>query len=410
MGVAPSVATSGTRPIAVMTRLLRWPPAVALLAGILINMTGTSSAQPEDTRRDVVSGNKGTTVPLSDPVLPAPSAPGPTVTVQVSEYVDGTGTQDVTGPLVDLLRRVPDGARIIFAARARYRVEGTIQLVNRSRIILDGNGAQFVATERGDGNRAHWRIVGGSDIVLRRMVVRGPNPDGGKSTAFRDDLQWQHGIDIRGSRRVLIDEVAVSDVYGDCVYVGGGSTGAWAEDIQIRAHDCRRNGRQGIAVTAARRVLVEDSRLGQIGLMTVDLEPNSSWTGVTDVTIRDNRIGAGPRQQFLGISGKGPVARVMVQRNVLVNKALTVLVAAEYQPTASIAVLANRSDTAYKEPGGAAMVFQHVHGLWVQGNLVPLTGYNMALLALKCTTDVTIVGNAYPGGLSQVRGAARECG
>jgi hypothetical protein len=392
-----------------MTRLFRrWYIAV-VLAAILLNLSGGAVALPEETNADVVS--RPDAMRSSYRATPGPPMPAGTTTIRIGDYIDGTGTHDVTAALLDFLRRVPDGSRILFEAGARYRVEGTLELVDRSRLILDGNGAEFFSTERGSANRAHWRLLGGSDLVLRRMSIRGANPDGGKPKAFHEDMQWQHGIDLRGSRRVLIDQVGVSDVYGDCVYLGSESTGAWTEDVEVREHDCRRNGRQGIGATAARRVVVHDSNLEQIGLMTIDLEPNAQSGGVTDVTVQGNRIGTGERQQFLGISGDGLIARINVQRNVLVGKALTVVVlAGKRQSITDIVVLDNRSDTAYNESGGAAMVFQGVRGLRVEHNVAPLARPGMALVALKCTTDVRVVGNTYWRGVSQVRGDATECG
>jgi hypothetical protein len=349
----------------------------------------------------------------ADAFAPAAAAPpvlGHLRTYRVGAGLDPTGRQDVTGALLALFRRIPDGSRVVFPAGSRYRIEGTVELAGRSRLLIDGNGSEFFATAAVDPNRAHWRLLGGSDLELRGIRIRGANPDGGSRAAYHTDLQWQHGVDLRGVRRVLLDGVRVSDVYGDCVYVGSALTGGWSEDVRVQASTCERNGRQGVAVTAGRRVLLQGSSLAQISLMTVDLEPNGPSGGASDVLVTGNRVAGESRQQFVGIGGDGPVSRVRVEGNVLTGKALTVLVVSpKGKPRTGIAVIDNRSDTADDRPNGASLAFQDVRGLRVQGNLAPLGGAGMALVQLTCSSAATIEGNTYPGGVAQVRSSGSRC-
>jgi len=72
-------------------------------------------------------------------------------------------------------------------------------------------------------------------------------------------------------------------------------------------------------------------------------------------------------------------------------------------------VLDNRSDTADDRPFSASLVFQRVRGLRVEGNLAPLSGPDMALVQLTCSSGVTVGGNTYPGGAAQVRSAGSRC-
>jgi hypothetical protein len=350
---------------------------------------------------------------VTDGIVPAaPAAPvlGRLRTYRVGPDVDPTGTRDVTDALLAFFRRVPDGSRVLFPARSRYRIDGTVELDGRSRLLVDGGGSEFFATTAGDPNRAHWRLVGGSDLELRNLSIRGANGDGGTPAAYRPDRQWQHGVDLRGVRRVLLDRVTVTDLYGDCVYVGAAPTGGWSEDVRVRAARCARNGRQGLAVTAGRRVALQGGSFAQISLMTVDLEPNGPSGGAADIRVSGNRVAGQSRQQFIGIGGVGPVSRVRIEDNVLTGKPLTVLVVSPGgQPRTDLAVLDNRSDTADDRPFSASLVFQRVRGLRVEGNLAPLSGPDMALVQLTCSSGVTVGGNTYPGGAAQVRSAGSRC-
>jgi Right handed beta helix region len=381
---------------------------IVVIAGVL-GTAAAASARYVDRGPDVPSpGAAGrNSLPLALPSRPAlPEGP----TVRVPDSIDRTGARDVTTALLRFLGHVPDGAHILFPPRSRYRVEGTLELVDRSRLALDGRGSEFFATTIGSGQRAHWRIVGGSDLTLEGMTVHGPNHAGGTPSAFQDELQWQHGVDLRGVRRAVVDRMTVDNVHGDCVYVGIGPADRWSEDVQIRNLECRRNGRQGVAITAARRVAVVRSRLAEMALMAFDVEPNGAPGGAADVLIQDNSVSGDSRHQFLGIGGDGPVARVKVERNVLTGKALTALVTSPPgQRRTGIAILDNRSDTGYDQTDGAAIEARGVQGLTVEGNMAPLSAPNMALVLLTCTTSTEILGNVYPGGVAEVRQAVSSC-
>src|SRR4029453_9571110 len=82
--------------------------------------------------------------PAADVLAPAgPAAPvlGRLRTYRVGPDIDPTGTRDVTDALLAFFRRVPDGSRVLFPVRSRYRIEGTVELDGRSRLLVDGAGS-----------------------------------------------------------------------------------------------------------------------------------------------------------------------------------------------------------------------------------------------------------------------------
>jgi hypothetical protein len=116
----------------------------------------------------------GSFVPAA-PVSPALPA---TPVVRVPDIIERTGRSDVTATLLGFLHRVLDGFRVVFRPRSRYRVEGTLELTGRSRLVLDSGRSEFFATTVGTPTVPNGRLVGGSDLALRQMI-RGPNPVGG---------------------------------------------------------------------------------------------------------------------------------------------------------------------------------------------------------------------------------------
>ena len=67
-------------------------------------------------------------------------------------------------------------------------------------------------------------------------------------------------------------------MYGDFVYIGRDKSKVASQNVWIHDSDFKRNGRQGIAVTAATNVIIERNHFYNTRRSTIDLEPNSrSW-------------------------------------------------------------------------------------------------------------------------------------
>jgi hypothetical protein len=53
-----------------------------------------------------------------------------------------------------------------------------ITLTGRNGLVIDGQGAEFRALRAGGSHRANWRFVGGSNLTLQNLAVRGSDPQG----------------------------------------------------------------------------------------------------------------------------------------------------------------------------------------------------------------------------------------
>jgi hypothetical protein len=67
-----------------------------------------------------------------------------------------------------------------------------------------------------------WRVADSRNIGIHNLTIDGSYGSGG---TFDPDLQHAHAIDVRGSS-VHIEGETMTDVAGDCVYFGRGSTSA----------------------------------------------------------------------------------------------------------------------------------------------------------------------------------------
>ena len=108
---------------------------------------------------------------------------------------------------------------------------------------------------------------------------------GDKENHLGTSGEWGMGINIKGGNNIKISETTVKNCWGDCIYIGGGST-----NIHIKC--CLLDGgrRQGISITSAGKVYVEDCTIknvkGTLPEYAIDVEPNENQS-VEYVQIKD---------------------------------------------------------------------------------------------------------------------------
>ena len=267
---------------------------------------GAASLDPSRSRSPSAAATQ--TVPASivtDTVLDVPAS------------IDPTGGEDVTADLQAIIDAALPGTEIRLRKDARYRVDGTLLIDGRERVVIDGQGATLAAHERGeDPDRAMWRIRSSQSVALRHMTLVGGHPDPG---TYVKGFEWQHGVSIEGGHDVEVDGVTIRDVMGDCVYVANDDL-QWADGVWVTALTCRDSGRQGVAVVAGRNIQVEGSTFSGIPLSVFDLEPETRGAvvqGVDGATFTDNVVDGPYGGKLFNAVGVGRIEHVLVQGTVV---------------------------------------------------------------------------------------------
>lgn len=341
------------------------------------------------------------------PIPPAPvGAPTQMTGDQVwTPAVDSTGATDVSDQMAAFLAGVPDGSTIDLRAGGRYRMEKTFTIASRQGLTIRGNGATFVATSPGDLMRASVRIRESSAITIRGLIVRGANPlAGAKDRIYRPERGGQHGFDVDSSTNVSLIGVTVTDTYGDFVYLGRRGGRPFSDGVLIQGSTFARSGRQGIALTAVRNVVVETSSISEAKRSTFDFEPGrDAGASVEHVTIRNNQVSLGPLL-FVAAEGHGPVDHITIQGNRL--SGMTANIAMEDLDGGvryDWKVLDNTGDLLSGNPHGATMRFRRIVGLVVQGNTQTMKpDRNMYGVGTIDSCSVSVSGNSFPNGVGQV--------
>ena len=193
------------------------------------------------------------------------------------------------------LATVPDNATVQFGAGRCYRQAGTITLNGRSGLVIDGLGAEFRALTPGDSHRANWRFVGGRNLTVQNLAVRGSNPTG----AYDPAVEWQHGFSVEGVQGMTLSKVAARETWGDGVMLwrstpspACGDDASSARNILIDQATLERIGRQGVAVVDAEEVTVQKSVIGPVSWSNIDIETDDDCEIARHVRILGNSFGA----------------------------------------------------------------------------------------------------------------------
>jgi IPT/TIG domain len=315
---------------------------------------------------------------------------------QVPESIASDCSTDVTRPLLALIALLPNNSTLSFATDACYRIEGTLELKNRSGLDFDGNGATFRSMNPPTDQRALWRFIDSKHIALHDMTVDGSYEKGGTFTAR---LQHAHAIDVLGSS-IDVGNVTMTDVAGDCVHFGRGPMIVLTlASGTVHDSSCKRTGRNAIAVVAGDNILVQHVTTGSIGYDVFDIEPNldSGW-GSNGVTFDGNTIGSYAENAYSVVEG-APISNQFFLNNHVVGQGLKVAIAdpagVGYRPQ-NITISGNSSDT---PQAPAAINVDHVDGLNVTGNIIPMTGGPMSAVTGSC--GLRISDNIYSGGSTE---------
>ena len=190
--------------------------------------------------------------------------------------------------LQSFINGAPDGSTIVFKAGGTYRLDSALVISGRRNLTLEGSGARLnltghVGRVRIDRHPGPGRQHGHDDPQLHdgRQRQRGRHERG----LLQPRGAARHRGPLRGN--TLIEDMDIRRVWGDCVYVSSESaTGGWSDGVTFRNSTCTLTGRHGVGLIAGKNVRIERNVFDQIGYMIVDIEPNDSSGGASDVARR----------------------------------------------------------------------------------------------------------------------------
>jgi uncharacterized low-complexity protein len=320
----------------------------------------------------------------------------------------------VEDKLMAWLSTVPDGSTVRFGTGRCYGQDGTITLTGRKGLTIDGQGSEFRALTMGGSHRSNWHFVGGNNLTVRNLAVRGSNPQG----TYDHAVEWQHGLAIDGVQGMTLSNVGVREVWGDGIDLWHGAPSptcgddaSSARDVLISGATLERIGRQGVAVVDAEQVTIQDSTIGPVAWANVDLETDDACEIARHVTVARNSFGSNGWGVIVngGFGADPQVGDLTVSDNTQTAPTTDTGILTPDPCRAPVRILA--PDGAYRSSYSFTgnhflatlngLVFRRVNDVDVTGNTVsftPTTGCDSRTgVRLVDSHTVTITGNAFSG-------------
>jgi Right handed beta helix region len=364
---------------------------MAVLIAVAASIPQTADAAPTPT-------------PTPTSVVRPFAAPVTSRTVTVPTSIDATGATNAGSALQTFINGVPDGSVIVFKAGGVYRLDRGIFVSNRHQLVFDGNGATVRAGGAGSLIAASPFLIDGanSDIVVRNFTIEGNNPRTG-TDIYDQAGEDQQGVAIYGGSRIEITNNTIRKTWGDGIYANEkDTTHSWVDGLWVHANTFVYIGRNTFTMNGAKNAILERNTIDKVGGSVLDIEPDTSLQGVTNLTLRYNTIavwGMSPKftQHFVACAndsyGPGAVIRgVTITGNHVSqgapNSVYTYNAGGLYSwigktRTSSITFTNN---TTTKAGAGPVLIFEHVDGLTVTGNTQPLT--SGSLVSIRDSTNV----------------------
>jgi hypothetical protein len=331
--------------------------------------------------------------------------------VPVPTKVAADCSRDVTGELNAWLASVADGSTLLLGAAACYRVDGTLRIVDRYNLTVEGQGAvvRAMATPAPTPKitRQMWLIRGGSNITVRNVTAWGTNP----SPTFDVRREWFPLFEIAGTSNVLLDQVTGRNSWGDFAFitpdvrrvVNSDGTGAVLPlGVTIRNSTARVIGRHGVTCNGCDGVLVDHSSFSDIGYQVLDIEVEATTWHARDVTFSNNTIGG---QIALSVLASGDntghdISRITLRGNTMLASSVSCAPPVQILETATTREHFVIADNSFRTLSNAFRI-AGVNDVAVTGNTVAIgdagcSNPHVAVIARNLRSSV-MTNNVFPG-------------
>ncbi|MBV8951751.1 MAG: right-handed parallel beta-helix repeat-containing protein [Actinobacteria bacterium] len=193
-----------------------------------------------------------------------------------------------------MIAAAPNGSTVRFPSGACLHADGTITIVGRHDLTIDGNGATF-ARARAAPNQfsPQWLIQSSTGVTIHSVHIEGPKPD---SEGFDHAYEGQPAVDIDNSTGVTVEDSTIRRAWGDFFRVSNLS-----DTVRIANNQLIQAGRQGLAVVGGANIVFDHNVDANAHRFAVDLEPYGS-TPVHGVRISNNEL-LGPSLGFICATG-----------------------------------------------------------------------------------------------------------
>lgn len=210
------------------------------------------------------------------------------------------------------------GGGVVIVPKGRYMIDAQHSVFLKSNITLRIDEEAYLTAIPNE--REKYRIL--TMVNVENVKIIGGNIQGDRKQHLGSDGEWGMGIAVYGGRNITIENIQITDCWGDGIYISANEK--HSENVVIRNVKCIENRRQGLSIIAADNVLVVHSEFsktaGTLPECGIDIEPNKG-DRVTRVVIRDCVLYENGKSGVLVSAGADHchISDVLVENNQFIN-------------------------------------------------------------------------------------------
>jgi polygalacturonase len=227
---------------------------------------------------------------------------------------DGTDKVEDTDAIQKTIDEVSkQGGGTVSIPKGTYLIDADKSVNLKSNITMEfEEGTVLKALKT---NLEHYQIISIDDV--ENVTLKGP----GKIEGERDEHEgntgeWGFGLSINGSTNVHVENLTITDCWGDAIYLGSTKKQNYVEDVTIKDVVLDNNRRQGITLISAKDVEIINPVItntkGTDPQSGIDFEPNYKSERMENIRVTNpktsNNEGNGIQVYLGNIEGsKNPV-------------------------------------------------------------------------------------------------------
>jgi Right handed beta helix region len=330
---------------------------------------------------------------------------------EVPAYIARDCSFDVSEELNTWLDSLPNSATINFPSGGCFLAENAIKIDNKESWVVNGNGASLHRTIYNDtaANMRHLHLSNVSNFSVNNLTIVGQKePSGGYAVA----VEGQHGVGIYGGQNITIDNLNISHVHGDFVYVNR-YQGTSATNVTIKNSIMTDSGRQGVAIIDGETILVQGNNITNSNRYMIDLEPGGAGqNNINNVTFDGNTFSGGGLGFLAGEGAGGGISNLVLSNNTLTGP-MTILI----DPPSGFrrGPITIRGNTSSKGAARDLILLHNIDGIVIENNQLmvkPNAQGNPvhALVHLFDTTDTRVINNTTVDALVTIEAEASASG
>lgn len=247
----------------------------------------TQTANPESSANITETTNNQTLVQHQTSGIKSKCTipPSSTLIKNIKENgAQGNGLTDDTFAIQSVIDQISGTGGTVFIPKGVYMINANKHILLKSNMtFFMDKGAVLKAIPNGSENFGILKIENAENINIIGGLIQGERNQHQGATG-----EWGMGLEIYASKNIAIEDVTATDNWGDGFYVGNGAT-----QIQFCSVNADNNRRQGLSVTSADGITINNSVFmntnGALPMDGIDLEPNKGET-VTNVQILNSKF------------------------------------------------------------------------------------------------------------------------